>query len=420
MSLRTAIASRVADHLTSETRLLARRRKAEAKRRAAGEPHRIDYFHQADDPYSHLAVQALLAVRERYDARIAVHLVGPPADWAAPERAMLSAYARRDAALLAGSAGLTFADPGRDPDPAAVAAANDALAAAGGDLEAVARIGAALWSGGAIPASGGGEDGAAAIAAGEARRAALGHFMSAMIHYGGEWCWGLDRLHYLEERLAGLGARRAGAPAELFYPPPTVPEGGPPAGGELVWHPSFRSPYTYVGAERVKAVADGCGAKLTIRHVLPMAMRGLPVPRMKGMYFTLDAAREARRVGVPFGRIADPLGKPVERGYSLIPWARAQGRDYEYCLSFMRRVWSEGVDAASNRGMRRIVEAAGLDWREAARVIDNDDWRAEAEANRREMTALGLWGVPSFRVGEFAIWGQDRLWAVEKALREGA
>jgi 2-hydroxychromene-2-carboxylate isomerase len=40
-----------------------------------------------------------------------------------------------------------------------------------------------------------------------------------------------------------------------------------------------------------------------------------------------------------------------------------------------------------------------------------------AEANRLEMLGLGLWGVPSFRVGNLpGHWGQDRLWAVEEDL----
>ena len=34
-----------------------------------------------------------------------------------------------------------------------------------------------------------------------------------------------------------------------------------------------------------------------------------------------------------------------------------------------------------------------------------------------KMTELGLWGVPSFRVGEVSAWGQDRLWVMEAALR---
>ena len=40
-----------------------------------------------------------------------------------------------------------------------------------------------------------------------------------------------------------------------------------------------------------------------------------------------------------------------------------------------------------------------------------------AEANRAEMMSYGVWGVPSFRVGETAVWGQDRLWVVEDLLR---
>ena len=51
-------------------------------------------------------------------------------------------------------------------------------------------------------------------------------------------------------------------------------------------------------------------------------------------------------------------------------------------------------------------------------VIDNDDWRAEAEANRAEMMDLGIWGVPSFRAGNIITWGQDRLWVIEEELRQ--
>ena len=34
---------------------------------------------------------------------------------------------------------------------------------------------------------------------------------------------------------------------------------------------------------------------------------------------------------------------------------------------------------------------------------------ALAERNRAALLAAGVWGVPSFRVGEFVTWGQDRL-----------
>ena len=70
-----------------------------------------------------------------------------------------------------------------------------------------------------------------------------------------------------------------------------------------------------------------------------------------------------------------------------------------------------------------LIEA--LNHRSAARMqlgdiraaLADDGWRAIAEANRIEMLAQGLWGVPSFRVEGFeAVWGQDRLWMIEDDL----
>jgi 2-hydroxychromene-2-carboxylate isomerase len=425
VSLKTALISRIAERLTGEPRLLVRRAKAERQRVAKNAPHVVEYFHQADDPYSHLAAQVLSEFTERFDIDLKVHLVGHPPDWAAPEREHLEAYARTDAETLAQKAGLAFHDPGKQPGKAVRIAALRSLASAVSENAFSNRapvIGRQLWSGDHDAMGASSTTSADEItAAGDARRAELGHYLGAMFHYGGEWYWGIDRLHYLEARLTELGARTAPGDTPLFVPP-LVPSTRIAAASaprtELHFYLSFRSPYTYIAAQRAKALADAYGADLKLRFVLPMVMRSLPVPRMKRRYITLDTAREARRLSIPFGRIADPVGRPVERGYSLIPWAREQGRGFEFCQAFLAGVWSRGVDAGSDRGMKQIVEAAGLDWQAGRDIIGNDDWRAEAEDNRTEMMALGIWGVPSFRVGKTATWGQDRLWLVEDALKQ--
>lgn len=427
MSLRTALVSRVAEVVTSRARQQAARDRAERKRRRSGAPHRVDYFHEAGDPYSCLVAQTLPLLAARYDIDLHCHLVSAPQDWAAPEREKLNAWARRDAACLARRAGLTFTDPGAQPSSARIAQAEAALAqaiASGSFVRDAAAIGSALWSNAPLPEASGpdaGEGAAGLKAQGDALRSRLGHYLGGVLHYAGEWYWGLDRLHYLEERLAALGARKASAPTDPIYPQPVTPrpDAAPlAAGGELHFYLSFRSPYTYIAAERAKALADAYGLSLRLRFVLPMVMRGLPVPPAKRTYITLDAAREARRVDVPFGRVADPVGKPVERGYSLLPSAIAQERGFDFCLAFMRGVWSQGIDAGSDAGLRRIVEAAGLHWREARPRIGNQAWRTEAEANRQELLGLGLWGVPCFRFGDISAWGQDRLWVIEDAIRK--
>jgi len=178
----------------------------------------------------------------------------------------------------------------------------------------------------------------------------------------------------------------------------------------------LRSPYTAIVAERVFNLSRLTGAPVRLRYVLPMVMRGLQVPKSKRMYIALDTAREAFERNIPFGRLNDPVGRPTERGLALMPYAEREGRGPSYVLSFLRGVWAEGLDAGSDRSLRIIVERCGLSWPQAQIELKNEAWRETAEKNRLELFSLGLWGVPSFRVNDLAVWGQDRLWAMQEAL----
>jgi 2-hydroxychromene-2-carboxylate isomerase len=175
--------------------------------------------------------------------------------------------------------------------------------------------------------------------------------------------------------------------------------------------------------DRVLAFRERLPIDLVLRPVLPMVMRGLPVPRAKQLYITLDTKREAEDAGVRFGRMCDPVGRPVERCFSLYPWARERGREAELLRSFTQAAFAEGVDTGCDAGLRLVVERAGLSWSEAQGHLDREGWRDELEANRKQLFALGLWGVPSFRLlgraGEpdYATWGQDRLWRIEQEIR---
>jgi len=338
-----------------------------------GDAHKVEFFHDPSDPYSQLLEKVLPRFTETYKVELITHLVSPPDEGAAPEREKLTEYSKMDAMRLAKKAGIDFEIQDR------AAAANTTVS--------------------------------------DARREKLGHYLGGTLYYGGEWYWGLDRLHYLEDRLTQLGARKDGVSGPI-YSPPTKPVSSGNSGAELHWYLSFRSPYTAIVRDKVKAMADAYGAELKPRFVLPMVMRGLPVPPAKKKYIPLDTAREARRLGVAFGRVIDPVGKPVEMGYSLLPWATARGRGYDYVQSWLTGVWSEGVDSGSQKGLQKLVERAGLDWTEAKDIVGNEDWRAIAEANRLEMMERGIWGVPSFRVADTITWGQDRLWVIEHALQK--
>lgn len=390
----------------------------------------VHYFHEAADPYSHLTAQALGQFAARYDVELTCHLVPAPIEAAAPERERLARWALRDAALLAFVNGLDIPTKAALPSDEMTDLANRALTAAlegGAFLSEAGKIGAALWSNDKATLS------SLTLATpeaaktqpdqGQALRLSLGHYLGATFQFEGEWYWGIDRLHFLESRLNQQGLdHTGGAP---HYPAREITLGAVPkakgkaAKAQPVLHAfiSFRSPYSYICLPRAKALADHYGAELRLRFVMPMVMRGLPVPRAKQYYISTDTKREAERVGLRYGTMVDPVGLGVERGLAVLHHAIQEGRGYDFALSFLQGAFADGIDATTDAGLAQMAKRAGVSAATLKAALGDERWRTTAEANREEMFAGGLWGVPSFRINDGeARWGQDRLWAIEQDL----
>ena len=428
------LTSNLASYLNSEKKLIKRRLKAEKTRKKEGRPHVVDYFHQVEDGYSHLASQVLEQFAERYDIELRCHTVRGPEGKNGPDAALPLKLSQYDSALIADEYGLNFPRGSNPPSPEAVSQANALLAnAPQADLPMLmATVGGALWSGDeAALATLADEHGCASPENTEARlnaatalRAQLKHYSGAMFHYEGEWYWGVDRLHYLEARLAELGADRQSDQPYITQCPEVSVDGVHNASDlTLEFFPSLRSPYTSIVFDETIELAEKAGVTLSMRPVLPMVMRGVPATREKGMYIFSDTAREARRRGVAYGNMYDPIGNPVRRCYSLYPWAVSQGKGNELLSAFLKHAFALGVNTNNNRGLKRVVESAGLSWSEAKKHLGETEWEALLETNRLSMYEGGLWGVPSYRLIDakgqthLEIWGQDRLWLVAREIR---
>lgn len=436
--LRRWITSRVVRRAVSPGRLQKSRRKAERARIRLGGAHCIEYFHQVDDAYSHLAAQTLEALLNRYDIELTYHLVSGPGGDNLPEPELLPRLSLADAALVASHYGLVFPEDASLPGSLRVQQAHSILARCGiDDFPAVAvSVGEAIYSGpdaetalDALQKAYGGADKQnteQAITAGNARLAELKHYSGAMFYYAGEWYWGVDRLYHLEKRLQSLGADRRGGEDGLLFPRPDIEVGPEMDDGSLTLeiYASLRSPYTALIFDRAVQLARDTGVTLALRPVLPMVMRGVSVTRQKGLYIFSDAVREALALGVDFGTFYDPIGAPVRRCYSLFPWAEAQGKQVELASSFLKAAFAQGVNTNTDAGQQAVVEQAGLSWQQAEMIIDNDDWQQELENNRTTMYGFDCWGVPSFRLLDangkslLAVWGQDRLWLVSRKIQE--
>ena len=364
------LTSNLASYLNSEKKLIKRRLKAEKARKKEGRPHVVDYFHQVEDGYSHLASQVLEQFADRYDIELRCHMVRGPEGKNAPDAALLLKLSQYDSALIADEYGLKFPIGSNPPSPEAVSQANALLAnVPQADLpRLMATVGDALWSGDeAALATLADEHGCASPENTEARlnaatalRAQLKHYSGAMFHYEGEWYWGVDRLHYLEARLAELGADRQSDQPYITQCPEVSVDGVHNASDlTLEFFPSLRSPYTSIVFDETVEFAEKAGVKLSMRPVLPMVMRGVPATREKGMYIFSDTAREARRRGVAYGNMYDPIGNPVRRCYSLYPWAVSQGKGNELLSAFLKHAFALGVNTNNNRGLKRVVESAG-------------------------------------------------------------
>ena len=181
---------------------------------------------------------------------------------------------------------------------------------------------------------------------------------------------------------------------------------------------SFRSPYSYLAAPRAFALPERYDVELAFRGVRPMATRGQPLPLAKRLYILRDAKREADRLGLPFGKIHDPLGEGVWRCLTIAEHAARAGRLRELVLAVSRGIWGEGLDVSRDPGLRAVCERVGLAWPDCRAAIANREFREHVEENTASLARLGQWGVPVFVFAGEAFWGQDRIEDLELALRE--
>jgi 2-hydroxychromene-2-carboxylate isomerase len=406
------------------------RRTAGALRRR-GAPSRLDVYFDIADAWSYLAAQVARRLVDAYGIELGFHVVTPPAADVAPQPALRARHAVRDCQLLADYWDLDF--PGKkDADSNMVRDVGTALVidrAPRAQLDAALALGDVMWRGDkkALAALLGklGQDAHGAVApilnAAYSELRAAGHYQGGMFAYAGQW-YSVDRIDHLEAALA----EALNVEVKHVVAVRPIAERGPlalsakPLACEM-WL-SFRSPFSYLALEQIDAVLAPYHVPLVLRPVAPMVTRGIPLPPVKRMYAILDAKREADRLGIRFGEICDPLGTGIDNCLAIAAWAQARSPAdaLAFAHSAMRGIWAEAKDVASYVDLREIVERAELPWHDAKHAIGDDAGAKLAQANANDLAVFGLWGVPSFKVGDLVTWGQDRLPLLADRLRRHA
>ncbi|MFN6978505.1 MAG: 2-hydroxychromene-2-carboxylate isomerase [Gemmobacter sp.] len=180
------------------------------------------------------------------------------------------------------------------------------------------------------------------------------------------------------------------------------------------WY-AIGSTYTYLTVMRLPAVARETGIAFrwrpfNVRHVMTV-QNNIPFrdKPQKAAHMWRDIARRAARHGLA-PRIPAPYPLP---GLVLANRVAVLGAQEGWAEAYTRatyRLWFEaGQPAGEEPNLSASLAAAGQD---AARVLaaaQSDRIAAALEVETRAAMALGVFGAPSFVVGDELFWGDDRL-----------
>jgi 2-hydroxychromene-2-carboxylate isomerase len=177
----------------------------------------------------------------------------------------------------------------------------------------------------------------------------------------------------------------------------------------------FASSYSYLSVMRIEALAEQAGVAVEWRPFLlgpvflALGWNDSPfnIYPPKGRYMWRDLARLSAKYGLPFrvptrfprnGLIAARVALcGVEDGW-VAPFARA----------VMKANFAEDREIGEAAVIAEIVADLGLPAAAMERANAPDNKLALRRQTERA-AELGLFGAPSFRVGEELFWGNDRL-----------
>ena len=181
------------------------------------------------------------------------------------------------------------------------------------------------------------------------------------------------------------------------------------------WY-EFASPYSYLAAIRIEALAEAAEVDVRWRPFLlgPIfAAQGWNTSPFnlfpaKGRYMWRDMERQAARLGLPCRRPA-----PFPQNALLAARVAVYGSDHPWGPTFTKAVYrhefGEGHSIADPAVIHAVLKELGLD---GDRILKG----AQSEANKERLKALteearsrGVFGAPTFFADGEIFWGNDRL-----------
>ena len=183
----------------------------------------------------------------------------------------------------------------------------------------------------------------------------------------------------------------------------------------------FTSPTAYLAWARLPAIIERTGAKLVYR---PMFLGGVmqttgnrppgTLPQ-KARWMAEDLQRWATKYNTPynFNPHFPMMSLMVQRAAQ--EWVNRPDFD-RYLAAIFNAAWRDSKNIGDKAALTEILSTAGFSPEEFFAAAENPANKEKLKAMTDEAVARGVFGAPTFFVGDEMHFGQDRLDFVEEAL----
>jgi len=183
----------------------------------------------------------------------------------------------------------------------------------------------------------------------------------------------------------------------------------------------FGSPTTYLAHKRLPQLLARTGASVEYVPILlggVFKATGNASPAMipaKGAWMNADLQRFAARHGTPFAR--NPHF-PINTLHLMRGAAGLQDdtRFMPYVEAVFEAMWLEPKNLGDPAELPPVLARAGLSVDEFRALVERDDVKERLKQQTEAAVSRGVFGAPTFFVGDAMFFGQDRLDFVEEAL----
>jgi len=194
----------------------------------------------------------------------------------------------------------------------------------------------------------------------------------------------------------------------------------------VLFYFDFSSPYGYLAAQRIDALAARHGRTVDWRPMLlgvafrQTGMAPLTAVPLKGDYSTRDFARSARYYGVDF-RMPSRFPIPSQAPGRLVTWLKATQPSAAIAVAkaLYRAYFVDDRDVSDAEVAADVAAACGVDRAAARAAMDDPQVKDAFRRDVDEALARGVFGSPYVVVDGEPFWGVDRFEQVDRWLATG-